>query len=528
MTLIMVIAQPATSLRAAFFLWAPNNAGVSSLNEGGTWSSSFQAWHEMTSGPNTLPALSPDTDKAWNTTDLGGSFSEHTAVIGFGGVGPSSIFLSGAIEVGSLVFGASNVILNGNSNTDTLTFSAANPTITIKGSSMGGTDTVATINARLMGSNGLRVIFDDSAGGAGTKRGVLRLGTAGSAFSSSLTGGIEVANQATLEVRVASTDLSAGRNPLGANQITLEAGSAFTITGVNSTNQGLSGRVFNTNGTGNSGRVNFGGTADAVQVNGHLNSGINNGLNNLNTVPAAKAVQWVGKVQIAEGGAYTFFASADDGARVFIDGVMVINNDGGKGNTDLSSEPIFLAAGLHDIRIDYVNGSAGGNINLAYAGPSTHNIRTVIPSTALTQAEFNTLNGSSNALQLLNDMHVTGNAVINLAGTQFTSAQMGKLELDTGRILTVDSIYTDGRLVAGNSAGFGKTLRFGGTALAPTIFGTPGSVIDGMVTIASDANVAFDGVVSDEDRDMVIRKTGAGWLSFNQTSSENLLGAGTQ
>ncbi|HBJ86830.1 MAG TPA: hypothetical protein DDZ88_23830, partial [Verrucomicrobiales bacterium] len=527
MTLIMVIAQPATSLRGATFLWAPHDGNLpdsegktyGSTLEGGNWNTFATNWHDVDGffDPN-MPDM--EFAQGWD------NFGQHTAVFGYNGSGPSSVFIDEPINLGGLVFDASGVTLTASSEIGTLTFEGLTPTITIKGYSTGGSDIEANITTGLGGTNGLRIEFDDMSGFLGSNRAVLNLGTAGANYETTLTGGITVGQQVTLGVQVNSTDLTLDpfefgdviKNPLGSNQVTLENGAALNINGVNATSQGLSGRVFATNGTGNSSRVDFSGTAISTQVNQNLE--------NLNTIPAATGAQWIGQVNVGgQGGAYTFFASADDGARIFIDGVLVLNNDGGKGNTDLSSAPIFLAAGWHDIRIDYVNGSGGGNINLGYAGPLTNHVRVPITVSNLRQAELNELGGASSALQLLNDVHLTGDALINLSGD--TSVQMGRLLLDTGTTLSASTSGLLGEAIVGNGNGFGRTLRFGGSVLEPTIFGDSVNGA-GTVTIASDINVAFDGVVSDEGRAMTIQKTGAGWLSFNQTASQNLLGATTQ
>ncbi|MEZ5387073.1 MAG: hypothetical protein R3F13_16315 [Prosthecobacter sp.] len=197
-----------------------------------------------------------------------------------------------------------------------------------------------------------------------------------------------------------------------------------------------------------------------------------------------------------------------------------MNNDGGKGYSDLSSEPITLSKGYHDIRIDYVQGaSSNGRIQLAWARPggSFNEQKQTIESISLRQADVNTAERSSNALQYGNDVHLTGNAVISLAGDQFTSVQLGALLIDTGITLTAESRDANDQLVTGNDDGFGKTLRFGldqNGNNATSILGTS----TGTVTLASDMNVAFDGAVSDgSGRTMTLLRTGSGWLSFNQT-----------
>ncbi|MCX6839893.1 MAG: PA14 domain-containing protein [Verrucomicrobia bacterium] len=549
MTVLVFVMQVATPLQSATFYWAPDIGFGADPQEGGNWNTTGTNWwlgDNDTSIGSTL--TTPMGATTWSSP------GNHTAVFGSAGVGPTLVGITSPVTVGGLVFDANGVFLNAASATDSLTFAGGSPTITIKGDSAGA-DTAVAINAALAGTNGLSIVFDDASGYTGsTGYAVLTLGSGGNSYASTLSGGngITVGQKVILSVDVASSDLIANRNPLGSNKITLQSDSELNILGSSNTTSGLSGRVFATSGTGNSSRVDFTATATGVAVPGGfgtlgLPATATNIVSSLNGNGAATsiqyldsnsatqtvsnyAVQWVGQVNIGAAGAYTFFSNSDDGSRIFIDGNLILNKDGSTG--DLSSAPIFLAAGRHDIRIDYVQGGGGANINLGYAGTElgSAQIRTIIPNGSLKQADVNTPEGSSTALQLGNAVHLTGNALISLSDTDFTSVQLGRLILNKGVTLSVDSYDLLGNTVVGNGAGFGKTLRLGGTTGAPTIFGTPGSVPDlltDIVTIASDMNVAFDGVVSDEGRAMTIRKEGGGWLSFNQTSSANSLVAGT-
>src|SRR5204863_3778367 len=74
---------------------------------------------------------------------------------------------------------------------------------------------------------------------------------------------------------------------------------------------------------------------------------------------------------------YSFFSNSDDGSSVFIDGVMVLNNDGSAAN--LSSAPVNLSAGQHDIRIDFVQATSAGAETLSYSGPSTGDFSPLTP-----------------------------------------------------------------------------------------------------------------------------------------------------
>jgi len=515
MTVLVFSLQVATPLRAATVLWNP----VGSTTTGGDWDTTSANWG---TGGSSL-WINGNND----TAQFGGASNGP----------PGSVSIAEAVIVGGLFIEAQtgaaidfSLIAGGFSpESNTLNFAGASPTVKLKGSSTLDLDHVVRVHALLTGTQGLTVEFEDTVlVTPGANYGVLKLGQANFNYASTLSGGITVKNKAGLAVDVSPTDLAGGKSPLGANSITLEAGSKLEISG-DKTSNGLSGRVFDTNGTGNTSRVDFTGTAVALRADQQLNN------LNINPTPAinnviSTAIQWLGKVEIGSAGAYTFFASADDGARIFIDGQLVMNNDGGKGNTDLSSAPIFLSKGLHDLRVDYVQGSGGANINLGYAGPDTGGgsngqARTVIPFSKLYQADVNELAGGSTALQLGNALNVQGNALVDLRNDKFSSVQMGRLNLYNNATLTVKSTEFLGEQVVGNGAGFGKTLRFGGTTPDPTIFGTPSSSGAQTVTIAADVNVAFDGVVSDEGRAMTIQKTGSGWLYFNQTGSANILGS---
>ena len=278
---------------------------------------------------------------------------------------------------------------------------------------------------------------------------------------------------------------------------------------------------------------------------------------------ASYAVQWNGTFLIGTAGAYSFFSSSDDGSRIYIDGVLVLNNDGGKGATDLSSAPINLATGRHSIRIDYIQSASGAGETLAYSGPDTGDFSGLTPgdkryarvvmtasgTADLQQAEVNTNGGASTHLQLNNAITVTGDSTISMSpgtGGDFTGVQLGALTINTGRTLSVRALDLIGNPVLANDLGFGKTASFGGAST--TVFGDAVGG-NGTVTITagsantnyvfdpegndpfenpySTANVNFSSAVSDGGRNMNIRLNGAGRFSFSQTGAANLLGQGT-
>jgi len=244
------------------------------------------------------------------------------------------------------------------------------------------------------------------------------------------------------------------------------------------------------------------------------------------------AVQYVGNLNLNAAGNYTIFARSDDAARVYVDGVLVLNNDGGKGSTDLSSAPIPLGAGTHEIRVDYVQGTGGGLIELAYARSTGVNQvndarQTLVGSTlnGLSNAETLSATTASGAITLGNAVRLTGNASLDIRNTSSPSFIMGPLQLDNS--VTLSSRLKNDTFVeqAAGGDGFGPAIRFGGTAADPSLLGHTGT--SGTVSIFANNGIAFDGVVSDGGRDMTLVKTGVGRLFFSGTTEASGLGAGT-
>lgn len=69
-----------------------------------------------------------------------------------------------------------------------------------------------------------------------------------------------------------------------------------------------------------------------------------------------------GMVKIEDAGLYTFYLSSDDGSRLYVDGKLLIDNDGNHGMTE-QWEQLDLAPGLHRVWVEYYN--AGGPMGLS-------------------------------------------------------------------------------------------------------------------------------------------------------------------
>ena len=64
------------------------------------------------------------------------------------------------------------------------------------------------------------------------------------------------------------------------------------------------------------------------------------------------AAVWTGALRVPAAGKYTFYLKSDDGSRLFLDGKELINNDG-KHRMDEDSKTVDLAAGDHELKIEY-------------------------------------------------------------------------------------------------------------------------------------------------------------------------------
>lgn len=77
---------------------------------------------------------------------------------------------------------------------------------------------------------------------------------------------------------------------------------------------------------------------------------------------------FTGQLQIPTTGDYLFHLFSDDGSQLFIDGEMLVDNDG-KHDLERKSGLIELAAGTHELELHYFNNEWGRGLRLQYEGP---------------------------------------------------------------------------------------------------------------------------------------------------------------
>ena len=81
------------------------------------------------------------------------------------------------------------------------------------------------------------------------------------------------------------------------------------------------------------------------------------------------SVRFSGYIYIATTGTYTFNTSSDDGSKLYIDGIEVIDNDGLHGTATVTNT-IALTPGFHTIEVLFFENGGGEELTVQYSGPS--------------------------------------------------------------------------------------------------------------------------------------------------------------
>jgi len=96
------------------------------------------------------------------------------------------------------------------------------------------------------------------------------------------------------------------------------------------------------------------------------------------------AVRWTGRIIIPTGGTYTFYTTSDTGARLTIGGKEIINNRRESWRATSATAPIELAAGSHELRLEFFERTGNATMKLEWEGPGFE--RQTIPTDSLRTA----------------------------------------------------------------------------------------------------------------------------------------------
>ena len=91
-------------------------------------------------------------------------------------------------------------------------------------------------------------------------------------------------------------------------------------------------------------------------------------IDNINEVGEQYGIQYVSFIQVDRAGEYRFYLNSDDGSKLYIDGNLLVDNDGGHGTIERMGS-ISLESGRHKITVDYHNQAGGAWLDAFYKGP---------------------------------------------------------------------------------------------------------------------------------------------------------------
>ena len=106
---------------------------------------------------------------------------------------------------------------------------------------------------------------------------------------------------------------------------------------------------------------------------------------NASAISNPGGARWQGKVEAEFSETYTFYVTANDGVRLWVNGQLLIDQWTSQAVSVRTSSPINLNAGeLYDIQLDYYNASATATVTLGWSSKSTNNnVNVAIPASAL-------------------------------------------------------------------------------------------------------------------------------------------------
>jgi hypothetical protein len=80
------------------------------------------------------------------------------------------------------------------------------------------------------------------------------------------------------------------------------------------------------------------------------------------------AIRFKALLDITEAGEYTIYLKVDDGGKLYMDGKLLVNNDGQHGSEE-KNRKIELEPGKHSITVEYMQAGAGKEFELSWDGP---------------------------------------------------------------------------------------------------------------------------------------------------------------
>ncbi|MHB8062631.1 MAG: PA14 domain-containing protein [Ruminiclostridium sp.] len=100
------------------------------------------------------------------------------------------------------------------------------------------------------------------------------------------------------------------------------------------------------------------------------------------------SIRWRGQIQPLYSEAYTFYATSDDGVRLWVNGKKIIDNWSDHEAIENSGTITLVAGHMYNIKLEYYNNIGQGEIRLDWS--STSQEKEIIPESQLYSDEADT------------------------------------------------------------------------------------------------------------------------------------------
>ena len=139
------------------------------------------------------------------------------------------------------------------------------------------------------------------------------------------------------------------------------------------------------------------------------------------------SARWTGQIQPKYSGEYTFYINSDNGRRVWVNNVLIIDQWADNWGTDYTGKINLIAQQKYDIKVEYFENVGGANIKFEWS--SAQQTREVVPTSQLYANPLPTVSVNSSTT------NVTGPASITLSATAADADGISKIDFYNGTTL---------------------------------------------------------------------------------------------
>jgi len=202
-------------------------------------------------------------------------------------------------------------------------------------------------------------------------------------------------------------------------------------------------------------------------------------------------IRFSGAINIPTAGNWSFGINSDDGSQLYIDGALVINNDGLHGMVNLTGS-VVLGTGYHTFEIRYFENGGNNGMIATWRSPS-ESAYTVIPSSAFSSAAASAPLSVNAAVQIYGDPSANSTSIDAFDAT--LGAYGGANISTTGASVSTNSTTTAAWQMNGRARLQGSALVGPGGSPSGVVVLSDRSSITGTITAAASRAAIFIGVV---------------------------------